>query len=296
MYPHNNMKNSFIYILSFILKLLKYTLITSVLVFVVLIILLSNTYKDFQSAYTLGLKGKGQLSQAIAQVKTKNWDEALKSSQNATLSFSETLKNLDKSKNNFIIRNISFFQTQVKDLEYLFKTTEILSRTLERSIPLVSSLDKIRSGAAGENFTNLKEEDKAKFLKLVYESGPELNGLKANLNLALLNINKIHKIGILWPIYDQINEYKFQLQEATALSSNLAPLAKLLPALGGYPNESDLLIILQNNDELRPSGGFIGVFGLAKTRNGDIISLSTNDSYHLDLPAVTNGLKNLLCQ
>lgn len=285
------MKNSIVYVLSFALKLLKYTLIVGVVFFILTIILLANTYKNFQSTYKLGLEGKNQLSQAISQVKNKNWDEALKNSQLATLSFSNSLENLEKSKSNIIIKKIPFFQNQVKDMEYLFKTTEILSRSLERSIPLISSLDKIKSGAAGQNFTNLEETEKAKFLKLIYESEPELIGLKANLNLALININKIHKIGVLWPIYNKISEYKLQLQEAVALSTNLVPMAKLLPALGGYPNESDLLIILQNNDELRPSGGFIGVYGLTKTRNGDIISLKTEDSYHLDMPAVGKWVK-----
>lgn len=126
----------------------------------------------------------------------------------------------------------------------------------------------------------MPEPEKTQFLKLIYESEPELNGLKANLNLALFNINKIHKIGILWPFYDQIIEYKQKLQEAVDLTTNLAPLTKLLITLGGYPQETNLLIILQNNDELRPTGGFIGVYGLARAKNGTILSLTTEDSYH----------------
>jgi len=285
------MKNSLVYAFSFIIKILKYTAIAGIVILVFTIILLSSTYKTFKNVYSQGMEGKTQLSEAISDVQKKDWEGALENSQMATNSFSNILAKLEASKKNIVIKKIQFFQTQVNDLEYLFKTTEILSRSLERSIPLISGLDKIKSGAAGENFTNLKEEDKAKFLKLIYESEPELNGLKANVKLALLNINKIHKIGILWPIYDKISEYKIQLQEASDLMTNLAPLSKLLPILGGYPNESDLLIILQNNDELRPSGGFIGVYGLAKTKNGDILSLSTDDSYHLDMPAVGKWIK-----
>ena len=285
------MRSSFLYSLSIIAKLLKYTLIAVIGLFFILLILLSNTYSNFKSASSLGLQGKNKLTEAVAQVKTKDWDEALKNAQAAEQNFTLALNNLEASRQNFVIRKSTIFQSQVNDLEYLLKTTEIISRSLERSIPLAKALDEIKSGAAGGSFVNLKNEEKAQFLKLIYESEPELNGLKANLDLALLNINKIHRIGVLWPIYGQITEYKIQLQEAADLMAKLAPLARLLPALGGYPQESNFLILLQNNDELRPTGGFIGVFGLAKTKNGEILSLLTDDSYHLDMPAVDKWKK-----
>ena len=280
------MRSPTLNILKLITKVLAYTLLLIIGLFFISLIFLSNTYRDFKSAYDSGLKGKNELSEAIRQAESRNWDEALKNSQAAEQSFSLTLQNLNASRKNIIIKKIPLFTTQVNDLEYLFKTTEIISRSLERSIPIIKELERAKSGTAGDNFVDLKNEEKAQFLKLIYESEPEINGLKANLDIALLNISKIHKIGILWPVYGQISEYKRQLQTATELMSKIVPLTRLLPALGGYPAESDFLILLQNNDELRPTGGFIGVFGLAKTKNGEIISLTTNDSYHLDMPAV----------
>lgn len=285
------MNNSIIYILSLALKILKYALITIIGLFLILLILLSSTYKELRLAYTSGLEGKNQLTRAVTSIKNKNWDDALKNSQAAEVSFSSALASLDSTQENIVVKKIPLIQSQVNDLKYLLKTTEIISRSLERSIPLIGELDKITSGAVGGNFSNLNSGDKTRFLKLIYESEPELNGLGANLNLALLNINKIHKIGILWPVYGQISEYKVQLQEATTLIEKLSPLAKILPSLGGYPTEKNFLILLQNNDELRPTGGFIGVFGLASTKNGEIISLKTDDSYHLDMPAVGKWLK-----
>jgi len=285
------MKSTVLHVLTITLKILSSALILLIGLFFICAILLSSAYSNFKTAYNSGLEGKGALTDSVNQVKAQNWDSALSSSQVADQKFTEALDSLNKTKSNILIKKIPIFLSQVNDLEYLFKTTEILSRSLEGSIPLVKELDRIRSGAAGGNFTNLSEVEKAKFLKLIYESEPELNGLKANLDIALININKIHKIGVLWPLYPQISEYKLQLQEADNLMAKLTPLTKLLPALGGYPNESNFLILLQNNDELRPTGGFIGVYGLAKTRNGNIVSLSTNDSYHLDMPAVDKWKK-----
>ncbi len=285
------MKSTVLHVLTITLKILSSALILLIGLFFICAILLSSAYANFKAAYNSGQEGKNALTDSVNQVKAQNWDSALSSSQVADKKFTEALDSLNKTKSNILIKKIPLFLSQVNDLEYLFQTTEILSRSLEGSIPLVKELDRIRSGAAGGNFTNLSEAEKAKFLKLIYESEPELTGLKANLDIALININKIHRIGILWPLYPQISEYKLQLQEADNLMAKLTPLTKLLPALGGYPNESNFLILLQNNDELRPTGGFIGVYGLAKTRNGEIISLSTNDSYHLDMPAVDKWKK-----
>ncbi|MFA5131097.1 MAG: DUF4012 domain-containing protein [Patescibacteria group bacterium] len=274
---------SFINILA---KFLKYALIIIVGLFFALVILVAAYYRDFKTVYTSGLQGKTQLTEAITQVQNQDWANALVNAQAADLSFNTALDKLGNIKNNFIFKHVPVLQSQINDLEYLFKTTEILSRSLENSIPLVAELNKIRSGAAGGSFVNLTDTEKAHFLQLIYESEPELKGLAANLDLALFNINRIHRYGILAPLYGQISEYKTQLQTAADLVAKLPALTKLLPALGGYPQGSEFLILLQNNDELRPTGGFIGVIGLATTKNGEIITLSTDDSYHLDMPAV----------
>ncbi len=244
-----------------------------------------------RAAYISGIEGKNELTEAFSQLKSGDYNEALKNSQIANNNFNASLDRLDSIQNNIVVKKVSFFRTQVNYLEYLFKTTEILSRSLERSIPLAKQFEEISGGEAGANFANLDNENKNKFLKLLFESGPEINGLKANLDLALFNIDKIRKTSVLWPVYDQISEYKTQLREASALMDKLSSLVKVLPILAGYPTEKEFLIILQNNDELRPTGGFIGVFGLANVKNGDIISLKTSDSYHLDMPAVDNWKK-----
>ncbi|MDD2584276.1 MAG: DUF4012 domain-containing protein, partial [Bacteroidales bacterium] len=70
-------------------------------------------------------------------------------------------------------------------------------------------------------------------------------------------------------------------------------LSKIIPSLAGYPEPGNFLFIMQNNDELRPSGGFIGVYGLMETKNGTVNSLITRDSYHLDMPASISGKWNL---
>ncbi len=56
---------------------------------------------------------------------------------------------------------------------------------------------------------------------------------------------------------------------------------KELPYIVGINNEKRYLIILQNNNELRPTGGFISAYGILKIKNG-IPAFSIFDSYNLD--------------
>jgi len=268
------------------LKILKYALLIVVALFILALILLSNVFYDLKSAAQNGLAGKNQLLSAASAVKAKNWDAALGAATPAAQNFNVALGNLDKARSNKLLKNFPPFANQINDLEYVLKTGEILSRSLMSALPIAQDLQSIISGAAGGDFSSLKKEDKARFLRLIYESGPEVNGLKANLDLALMNLDKIHRIGILWPAYQQLSDLRSQLQTADSLLTELIPLSQLLPGLAGYPQTANWLLILQNNSELRPTGGFIGNYGLLTTDNGEIVSLSSDDSYHVDMPAV----------
>jgi len=76
---------------------------------------------------------------------------------------------------------------------------------------------------------------------------------------------------------------------------NLKPLASLLPVnperknelrvladiygkMGGFRREQTFLVLFQNDMELRPGGGFIGSFGVVKTKNGKISDLEVFDT------------------
>lgn len=55
-----------------------------------------------------------------------------------------------------------------------------------------------------------------------------------------------------------------------------------LPKLLGYDTPKTYLLLLQNNMELRPTGGFIGSFALVTFRNGKMIDNSIYDVYSAD--------------
>lgn len=68
--------------------------------------------------------------------------------------------------------------------------------------------------------------------------------------------------------YDEKNKYK-----------NVINIASYLLKDG---NEKTFLVLFQNNMELRPGGGYIGTFGILKTKNGRITNIQTHDLSNFD--------------
>jgi hypothetical protein len=268
-----------------LLLVIKYLFLGLGIFIILIILLLASAYNNLRTAALDGLSGRRTLSAAVVAAKAQNWPETSTQTTAAHNYFVAATDNLDQARINSAIKYFPPLSSQLDNLEYLIKTAEILTRSLQHLLPIVQELDAIRSGTASRNFADLPDSDKQKFLQLIYESEPELNGLRANLDLAALNLDRIQQISILWPIYSQIANIKQELQDTSALMTKLSPVIKLLPALTGYPETSRFLIVLQNNDELRPSGGFIGTYGLLELKNGQITSLKTDDSYHIDMLA-----------
>jgi len=235
-------------------------------------------------AYSNALAGKNNLDQAVSQAQAGNFSETEMYSQKAEEHFLSASEHLSKAKQSFLPSVIPYLSVQIDDIDYLVKTAEILSRAAKQGGGIGRHLSDLLSDRFNTSFQTLSPEKKSAVLKFVYESVPELNGLKADLDLAYFNLDKVQSRGILRPFASKINGFKIQLNKGRAMVSEAIPMAELLPAFAGYPRTSSFLVLLENDDELRPTGGFIGTFGIMQVKNGDITDFDTHDIYHLDMP------------
>jgi len=74
-------------------------------------------------------------------------------------------------------------------------------------------------------------------------------------------------------------------EELNRVKGILAPAEEaiaLLPELLAFDTERRYLILLMNNTELRPVGGFIGNYGIMTMRDGAVTDLYTDDVYNID--------------
>lgn len=91
----------------------------------------------------------------------------------------------------------------------------------------------------------------------------------------------------LWPGIATARDQFVSLITGAEQALNVStPFIALLPELGGFDAPRNYLLILQNNTELRPTGGFWGTFGVLTVQNGAVTHFETDDVYVLDGPAM----------
>jgi len=273
-------KASLIYFGTLILRLFLTALVLFLLGLIISLILSWQSWRSYASN---ALQAKSQLSSALISLQNREWLSAQDKLQSAESLLIQSQSDLQKD---FILARFTIGKTQINDLKNLNDTGLILTRSALQVSKLAQNLS-TAAFIATDNFSDLKTNQKESFIQALIALEPELNGLKANLDLALINLDRIHAYGILWPIRGQLSSLRAQIDSGHKLISESLPILKLLPAFSGYPQEVHYLIMLQNNDELRPTGGFLGSYARLDIADfGEIKRLEADDIYHLDMPSI----------
>ena len=152
---------------------------------------------------------------------------------------------------------------------------------------------------AGENFTGIAERlavlprlffennqknfnAKVSLTKKLSDELPQISQTISYFNQSNEEIQKISSAFIPAPLKDR---FEFAKQALSALSEILNQLQADIPAilaLLGDKEPHTFLILLQNNAEIRPSGGFIGNYALAETNDGYLARNEVFDIYSSD--------------
>lgn len=238
---------------------------------------------SIQSAYHDATLAKSKLEQSLVAYRNRELSQA-----QALLSESQTL--LTQTSDNLrLIRSTPiawtpYFHAQLSDLSSIVDLSVRLTRTASDLTASSIGILSVLPDYSLPNYTKLTPDQKQSFWHSVSLAAPQLASAEAELNsisseLAAIGTPDFFKLAQI--DLDLVNDHLTQFQ-ATVASANF--YAQVLPAAMGYPKPSRWLIILQNNHELRPTGGFIGSYGVMEVTNGDITKLNTADSYHLDMP------------
>lgn len=93
------------------------------------------------------------------------------------------------------------------------------------------------------------------------------------------------EIQSLGGVYKKLFSKYFDNKQLTAMRRQLISykeIAKNIPDLLGAEGKKTYLLLFQNNMELRPTGGFIGSYGLVTFDKGKLVNLSVSDIYSAD--------------
>ncbi len=145
-------------------------------------------------------------------------------------------------------------------------------------------------GEDGGSFApeRISAEGKYRLLQALSRSETDLVAARANIALALQSMERIPDARLLPQLHsvrNQLREYDEQLLD---ILDHTIPYVSFLPAFTGFPEEKTYLFLLQNNSEVRGTGGFIGNYGIMKIKNGSVVSFMTDNIYNFDYPAAAS--------
>lgn len=158
------------------------------------------------------------------------------------------------------------------------KTREffVLSQNIGETLQTISRI----SQKGGEIFTKIfnSEED-------IKEN--ELTGLAADLDRALMQVSTTQGLlknfsGQEFFVGSYISKAQNLLPEATETLYIAKDLINFFPALSGQRERKTYLVLFQNNSEIRPTGGFIGSYGLLTFDKGHLLDFEIKDVYFAD--------------
>jgi len=181
------------------------------------------------------------------------------------------------------------FKQSQETIEVLQKNSFGLGKVLPQSRDaeklLQTSVDLTEAGKSGIKFLEL-------FSKLSFGTGGlrgettfndlavELENFDAKLKLAQKNVKNVS----LKSIPEEQRGVLVQIQEKLSFAISSVATVKQMVFLGQtfFDGQKKILLLMQNQNELRPTGGFIGSFGIMELVNGRIESLKISSVYDLD--------------
>lgn len=134
-------------------------------------------------------------------------------------------------------------------------------------------------------FSDLTMEKKQAVLAGLLDTSSHLSRSVSRIDQALLTLGEVPQGVLDVELYAEIDSAKEKLAEVQVMLQTLATATQNLPSFLGYPDAKRYLLFFQNNTELRPTGGFLGVYGLAEVQNAELLSSMADDIYALDGPS-----------
>ncbi len=239
-------------------------------------------YKDLKGAYDQAVAGRDKLELGIAHFKEKKFEQALAESIQARDDIEAAKETIEAISSSFLASSIPLARSQLSAVSVLLEGASTVASVLADAVDYTAEMDKLF--IQGKPFSALPKEEKMKILGFLYESDARFSAWQSQIGEARRSIDNIRFWGVLEPYKPKIEQFNVNLALAESALKQAVPASRLIPELAGYSGRKHFLFLLQNPDELRSTGGFIGTYGLVAAEAGDLLVFETHDIYHIDMP------------
>jgi len=264
--------------------------IPAIVFFVILVaggVVGAKTYPIVQAILSDVNNAKNNLTEGQNLLVGQNFSEGREKIQSAEMDLNSAQ---DKFSTISWIRYIPIARTQYTAADNVFKSLDHLTNGIFGLIDVAESVLTPLQESTSSSIATISSEERIQILQALTEAESALENVQEEFDTAIDYINKIPNNGLLRVVKEGIEPLKESAPKLQNTISQIVPLAKSLPSFVGYPSQKNYLLLFQNNTELRPTGGFIGTYGIIKMRDGDILSLTSDNVYNLDEAAKKNGL------
>ncbi len=228
--------------------------------------------------YQEGMVAKQKLEEAQHKIINRNFEEGAVALQEAHENLASVQKRFDRV---IVIRWIPWVRHQVNAVDALLVAAVEFTGS---GVELVRLGDMITKDIRNETliFSEISDRHKREIIAQLVAAQPTFEVAQASIHTADEAIKNIKTSALLKPLADVVEPLQQYLPIARSMIDQAMPLVQILPKVVGFDETKTYLFLLQNNHELRPTGGFIGTYGIVKLRNGEIEQLITDNIYNLD--------------
>ncbi|MFA6429549.1 MAG: DUF4012 domain-containing protein [Patescibacteria group bacterium] len=135
-----------------------------------------------------------------------------------------------------------------------------------------------------KSFNMLSREEKRFLLAKLNDALPRMRLAREKLSIALATVRRIRTQDLYAPLQKTIQNAVVQFEDMYRGLDEGIRLAEVFLPMAGYPEAKSYLFLLQNSEEMRATGGFIGNVGYVHLDAGEMQDLSVQDVYSIDLP------------
>lgn len=187
------------------------------------------------------------------------------------------VSNLDNSRT--IVKSVSILPYKEQLLPLLGAATA----TVKGVGVLLPVLQPIKKTLFDLGFTSLEIKNEEEFEEATKnEIGEKVREASDNFSYALAEIRNINSSKLPLLLKEKISELSRTITKLNQWDDALGALISDLPNLTGKSRMKTYLVLLQNSNELRPGGGFIGSYARIRLEGGRLKDIKIDDVYNPD--------------
>ncbi len=190
-------------------------------------------------------------------------------------------------------RTVPWVSTQIIAVDNLFEAgsvgLEAAEQVVQAAIKIQTAFEAVLHApelavavAPERTFSDLSPAEKRTILASIDQALPLIRAAREQTLIALEAWDRIPQARLLPPVRQALAPITEVLAKFRDRSQTAVDLAGLVLPMLGYPQAKTYIVLLQNADEMRATGGFIGTVGTVRLDAGEVISQAFQDVYAFD--------------